>query len=89
MPGRRSFLIGCGGIVAAPVLALIDPPVATGEVPRSLPPDTPVQMETAGAITPENLVLRIDGWDSPADTGDAAVSDVWIHINSSWRSDWH
>ena len=88
MPGRRSFLIGCGGIVAAPMLALIDLAEATGEVPRSSPPDAPIHVESVGATTPEDLVLRIDGWDSPADAGHAANSEVWIHINSAWRSSW-
>ncbi len=88
MPGRRSFLIGCGGVVAAPMLALIDLTEATHEVSRPPPVDAPIQVESASATTREDLVLRIDGWDSPADAGHAANPEVWIHVNSSWRSSW-
>ena len=46
MPDRRTFLITCGGVVAAPAFAH---PLAGGGVPTSL------------AAAPPKLVLRIDG----------------------------
>ena len=72
MPDRRTFLITCGGVVAAPAFAHFGLPMAAGGPPASL------------AAMPSNLVLRIDGWDVPADS----ESDVWVQVNSSWRATW-
>jgi hypothetical protein len=33
---------------------------------------------------PQDTLLRIDGWDDTADSG----NDVWVQINSSWRANW-
>jgi hypothetical protein len=88
MPGRRSFLIGCGCIVTAPVLAEIGLPLATGNPPRSLPADAVAQAEVAPPTTPAGLVLRIDGWESPAESEQSADGHAWIRINSSWKAAW-
>lgn len=88
MPGRRSFLIGCGCILTAPSLAEIGLPLATGNTPRSLPANSSAQAEMAGPTTPEDLVLRIDGWESPVDPEHPADGQAWIRINSSWKAAW-
>jgi len=72
MPDRRAFLITCGGAVAAPVFAHFSLPLAG----RAVAPSP--------AAAPPTLALRIDGWDSTADSG----NDVWVQINSSWRATW-
>jgi hypothetical protein len=81
MPGRRSFLIGCGCIVAAPVFAEIGLPLAMGNLPASLPADALAQAGT-------DLVWRIEGWESPLDSQDPADNRAWIRINSSWQAAW-
>jgi hypothetical protein len=88
MPQRRSFLVGCAGAVAMPVLALADLPVATGEMSRSLVPDAAAQLAMTSATPPADLVMRIAGWELPATTGSTADVEAWIHINSSWRANW-
>jgi len=89
MPGRRAFLIGCGGAIAAPVLAQIGQPIATGALPQSPLGGRSAESAMPGPTTPEDLVLRIDGWEQSVDSENPASGDVWIRINSSWRSDWH
>jgi hypothetical protein len=78
MQGRRSFLIGCGCIVAAPAFAEIGVPLAMGNLP---PADASAQ---AGM----DLVLRIQGWESPLDSQNSADDRAWIRINSSWQAAW-
>ena len=72
MPDRRTFLITSGCAVAAPVFAYVGLSLAGEGQPASL------------AAAPENIVLRIDGWDSAVDPG----NEAWVHINSSWRATW-
>jgi len=72
MPDRRTFLITCGGVVTAPAFARFGLPLAGGGLPASL------------AAAPPKLVLRIDGWESPVDSGSA----VWVQVNSAWRAAW-
>jgi hypothetical protein len=72
MPDRRTFLITCGGVVAAPVFAFGRPPSSASAVTASQ------------AAAPPKLVLRIHGWESPVDS----ESDVWMHVNSSWCATW-
>jgi hypothetical protein len=74
MPDRRTFLITCAGALAAPALSL----------PLFGATSTPIAPATAMAATTEAPVLRIDGWDGAADSG----NDVWLQINSSWRAAW-
>jgi hypothetical protein len=75
MPDRRTFLIGCGSVMAAPVFARFGPlPVSSL---RDLTP-------SSAPATTETLALRIDGWESPVDS----ASDVWVQISSSWRATW-
>ena len=76
MPDRRTFLITCGGMVAAPVFAQLRTCLWRGEPPAS-----------PGGSCPAKLVLRIDGWDTPI-ASIPTYSDVWIQINSSWRATW-
>ena len=87
MPGRRTFLIGCGSVVAAPALAAFATSLA-GPTPRAPPRATDTPAAAAGAVGPDDVALRIDGW-HPFDPSDsAAQGEVWIHINSSWRAIW-
>jgi hypothetical protein len=72
MPNRRTFLITCTGAVAAPALSLFGTPSAADG------------LVTTAANAPETPVLRIDGWESPVDSG----SSVWIQVNTSWRAAW-
>jgi hypothetical protein len=72
MPDRRTFLITCGGMVAVPALAHFGLPLTGSSLPASV------------AAAPPKLVLRIDGWESPADS----ESDVWVQVSSSWRATW-
>jgi hypothetical protein len=71
MPDRRTFLITCGGVVAVPAVAHFALPLATHAA------------SVSPAASP-TFALRIDGWDSAADSG----HDVWVQINSSWRANW-
>jgi len=77
MPGRRSFLIGCGCVVTAPALAATGLPFAIG----TLAPDAPVQVAT-------DLVFRIEGWEPSIDSQSSDDDRMVIRINSSWRAAW-
>ena len=81
---RRSFLIGCSGIVAAPVFAHVALPATATRESQGAADDASVSRALPAVASPQNTVLRIDGWDSAADSG----NDVWVHINSSWRASW-
>jgi len=81
---RRSFLIGCSGIVAAPVLAQVALPMTATRKLQAAMDDASVSMAIPVAASPQKTVLRIDGWDTAADS----ANDVWVHINSSWRATW-
>ena len=70
MPDRRTFLITCGGVVAAPAFAH---PLAGGGVPTSL------------AAAPPKLVLRIDGWESPVDSASDVWVQVNSSWRAAWR----
>jgi len=74
---RRSFLIGCGGIVASPVFAHV---ALRSTTACDLPLSTPI----ADTACTQGVALRIDGWDSAVDPG----NEAWVHINSSWRATW-
>jgi hypothetical protein len=86
MPGRRSFLIGCGGLVAAPALAALAANAANAGITQGVPALAGSPMAAALTAMPEleAPALRIVGWESHDDSTDGA----WIHINSSWRADW-
>jgi hypothetical protein len=81
---RRSFLVGCGGALASPALASLGRPFATD----ASPPWRLAAPSLASAATPQNLVLRIDGWDLPGASDTAASGEAWIHISSSWKATW-
>ena len=72
MPDRRTFLITCGGVVAAPALAQFGLPLAGG-------PSAPL------AAVPSKLVLRIDGWDSPVDSESDVWVQVNSSWRATWR----
>ena len=78
---RRSFLIGCGSLAAAPALAggTVDS-AATGSAAPPLPA-APVSAAEAPAL------LRIAGWDAagPSSAGDGGM---WVQISSSWQVAW-
>jgi len=78
MTRRRSFLIGCGGVIAAPVLAHVALRTKGAVDDASVTTGLPV------AASPHDIALRIDGWEATSDTG----TDVWVQINSSWRANW-
>ena len=73
MPDRRTFLMTCGGVVAATPLALASaasvhaPPLAA----------------TCVAEPAKTVALSVAGWD--AINGDA---DAFVQINASWRANW-
>jgi len=85
MPGRRSFLIGCGSMVALPILGN----AGSSRASRVAPPDQPA----GGAGQPEfsgssDVPFRLDGWDSPADSESARDDRPFIWISSSWQAAW-
>jgi hypothetical protein len=84
--GRRSFLIGCGGVVAAPAFAHLALPLKGRR--QSVAADSPASTALADAASPKDFVLRVDGWDTPDNSDPAAHGEVWIQINSSWRAAW-
>jgi hypothetical protein len=86
MLGRRSFLITCSWIVAAPTLAKAWPLSATMSWPRNLLVDS-LPPQTDGARL-EGPVVQIAGWDTPFISEKSAGSQVWISINQSWRTTW-
>ena len=88
MLGRRSFLIGCGSVVAAPAFAKLGLPLAANHPAQSLEAAQPVSSWPAALGDPERIALRIDGWDTPDDSASAANSETWVHIDSSWRAVW-
>ncbi len=82
MPDRRTFLISFSGVVAAPVFAkLALPPMARREMQWTA---GDMAASTAPTASSAKIALRIDGWESPADS----ESDTWVRINSSWRATW-
>lgn len=89
MPGRRAFLIACGCVAAGPALAQIGLSSGVLDPARNRSADGPAQPEVSDATKPQGVVLRIDGWEQPIDTDQSAEAQVWVRINSSWRSDWH
>ena len=88
MLGRRSFLIGCGGLAMAPAFASLNLPLTAAHSALWQAVDTLAPSGTATLITPQDFVLRIEGWDTDADSRAAADGEVWIHINSSWQATW-
>ncbi len=72
MPDRRTFLMTCGGLVAAPVLAQLSLPAAGSNFPVVRPAE------------PATVALKIDGWELPSDSEPA----VWVQIGPSWRANW-
>jgi len=89
MPGRRTFLIGCGSIVAAPALAHLALPLTdAAPSPQPRAANSPASAALAGAVRPEDVALRIDGWHPIDPSGSGAENEVWIRIDSSWRAAW-
>jgi hypothetical protein len=83
MPDRRTFLISLSGVVAAPVFAQFSLPVtATHEVQRTAG-DARGSIAPLAAPSPAKVALRIDGWEPPG-----SEADMWIHVNSAWRTNW-
>ena len=82
MPDRRTFLITCGGVVAAPALAQFGLPATGGTTTwRGTPSGG---LPACSPPTPLTLTLKIAGWEPQTD----CASDVRVHINSSWRATW-
>jgi hypothetical protein len=80
---RRSFLIGCSGIVAAPVFAHLALPPTARHQPQATATASSASTAQEPPASPEKIALRIEGWDATSDAG-----TVWVHINSSWRATW-
>ena len=77
MTGRRSFLMGCGVVVASPVFAHLALPAGTMRDARES-----TTMHTTAP--PQSIALRVAGWDAESDSD----RDVFVHISSSWRANW-
>lgn len=86
MMGRRPFLIGCGGMAAAPAFAHLALPMTV--TLQSQSQSTAADSSAAAAFADQDFALRIHGWDTPNDLNPAAHGEVWIQINSSWRASW-
>jgi tetratricopeptide (TPR) repeat protein len=82
MPGRRSFLISCGSLVATPAFALGELSVVDAAPPSIAAATAPEQ-----PVFNQELAFRIEGWDLPSESqiNDAAPL---ISINSSWHAAW-
>jgi hypothetical protein len=85
MPGRRSFLIGCGSMAAVP---------AFGAIGHTSPSSLPECIASAAAAEqPEladahDLAFRIDGWEAPSGSESANDDRPSIRISSSWHAAW-
>lgn len=90
MPGRRSFLIGCGSLAVSPAIAYVALPVPAAVSPRLPLTDSVALTALTPVASAENPVLCIDGWDMLDETGSAAHrgAAVWVQISSSWKSVW-
>jgi hypothetical protein len=86
MPGRRSFLIGCGSMVALPAFGGIAQPWPSRDVSESIP--SAVACEQPELNGSHDLAFRIDGWDSPFDPQPAHDGRPTIRISSSWQAAW-
>lgn len=82
MPGRRSFLIGCGSLVAAPAFALGELAVIDAAPPSIAAATAPEQ-----PVFNQELAFRIEGWEVPSDSRVNGAAPM-ISINSSWHAAW-
>ena len=79
---RRSFLIGCGGLAAAPVFA------GSGLPQRPPPLQPPTPAAPALPFEAEALALRIAGWDGAGHAQQLADGELWVQVSSSWQVAW-
>lgn len=86
MPGRRSFLIGCGSVVALPVIGGIVPAMASRSVSEFTSPAVGTEPLVDGASA--DVAFRIDGWDSLANAQAVPDARPTIRISSSWHATW-
>ena len=86
MPGRRSFLIGCGSMVALPALGGTVQPIASSNAPEL--DSSGVALEQPEFSGPHNLAFRIDGWESFIESQPSRDGRPWIRITSMWRTAW-
>lgn len=84
MPGRRSFLIGCGSFVAAPALGGAAQPAAVCEMTEAVAPAVALEQP---AIESSDLAFHIEGWHLPSDTQPDDGKPT-ISVNSSWQATW-
>jgi len=87
MPGRRSFLIACGSLVAAPAFGNFGGRSETEVLPELLPAGTGSVGASGQPPARQDLALHIAGWDLPADSEQCAAAPT-ISINSSWQATW-
>jgi hypothetical protein len=78
---RRSFLIGCGGLAAAPVFA------GSGS-PLSPAPQPPMLAAAALPVGAEIFTLRIAGWDMAGRPQPPADGEMWVQVSSTWQAAW-
>jgi hypothetical protein len=86
MPGRRSFLIACGSMVALPAFGGTAQASPSRDVPEAVP--TAVACEQPELNGSHDLAFRIDGWDSPFDPQPAQDGRPTIRISASWQAAW-
>jgi hypothetical protein len=89
--GRRSFLIGCGSIAAAPAFARLTLPETEAVLLQSPRTDSAALAEVLDSVSAAGSLLRIDGWDVANDSASAAQREdaLWIRVSSSWKAAWH
>jgi hypothetical protein len=79
---RRSFLIGCSSLAAAPTFAdSVAQYPAASDTPLAAPA-APVSADAA-----ERPALRIAGWDMAPARG-TADGGLWVQVNASWQVAW-
>lgn len=80
---RRTFLIGCGSVVAAPAFA------GAGIVPSAVAGSAmlPIPAVPLASSETEAFPLRVAGWDLP-DIATADPNALWVQVNSSWQVAW-
>lgn len=86
MPGRRSFLIACGSMVALPAFGGTVLPLPSRDVSDSIP--SAIACEPPELTGSHDLAFRIDGWDSPFDPQPEQDGRPSIRISSSWQAAW-
>lgn len=86
MPGRRSFLIGCGSMVALPAFGVTAQPMSSSNAPEL--DSSAVALEQQEFNGSHDLAFRIDGWESFVESQPTGDGRPWIRITSKWQTAW-